>query len=339
MRYVYGFTKGGRKTDFGPIGLLGNGEQVYALPEDGLAAVVSETTEDAIALLPKEQLAERLARHQSVVESVMRSGQTVLPMKFGTMLADETQVSTLLRDNRRRLHGLLDEIEGLFEVEVIVTWPDVQQVFAEIAGEEEVEEMKRRIAELPPGESQSQRVALGKMVKERLEEKKRALQERIVPPLRQAARKTVRHAIRNDPVVVNAAFLVDRAARYKLEALVRETDRWEDGRLNFRIVGPLPPYSFSTVQVQRAELAELDEARRQLDLPERITVEQVADAARSAMRRYHPDADSGDEELPQKFERAKAAADLLKRFCPPEGLDLSHCERRELLHIELREEM
>ena len=224
--------------------------------------------------------------------------------------------------------------EGLFEIEVMAMWPDIQQVFAEIASHKDIMDLKKQITELPPGESLAQRLALGKLVKDRLEAKKRALQERILPAWEQAARSSVRHQIRNDVMVINAAFLVDAAARYRLEALVRKADREEGGSLNFRIVGPLPPYSFSTIQLQRVQAAELDAARHELALSERITPRALVDAARSAMRQFHPDANPADTRLPQKFERIRTAADLLKRFCPPQGLDLSHAPLGELLLIE-----
>ncbi|MCK4376493.1 MAG: GvpL/GvpF family gas vesicle protein, partial [Candidatus Brocadiae bacterium] len=204
----------------------------------------------------------------------------------------------------------------------------------EIAGQKDVVELKRQIARLPADESLAQRLSLGKLVKERLDAKKRAVQERILPPWEQVAHRTVRHQIRHDAMVVNAAFLLDSEGRRKLEALVNKADREEGGSLNLRIIGPLPPYSFSTVQLRRAHLAELDAARRELALPERIAPHLVADAARSAMRRAHPDTDTEDASLPEKFERVKTAVELLKRFCPPQGLDLRDTQQREFLLVE-----
>ena len=338
MKYIYGFIEAGGKTDFGHIGLE-NGEPVRALPYDGLAAVISETSSRAMSSLPREQLAGRLARHQAVVETVMKADHTVLPMKFGTALDNEAQVTELLRRNRQKLQALLDDIEKLFEVEVIATWPDIQEVFAQIAGEEDIVQLKQRIAGLSAEESTAERLRLGKMVKGRLDARKQALQERLLPPWEEVAHSSVLHEIRNDSVVVNAGLLVDETALGRLVVQVRDADRQEGESLDFRIVGPLPPYSFSTVQVHRARLSELEQARHELGLPEHISPEQIADAARSAMRRFHPDAAPRDKHMPQKFERTKAAADMLGRFCPPRGLDLTDCGSDELLLIERREEL
>ena len=334
MRYIYGFIKAEGKPDFGPIGIGGDGETVYGFPYDGVAALISETSNASPSSVPQEELVESLALHQLVAEKVMTAGFTILPMKFGTVLESETRVAETLQANREMLLGLLDDIEGLFEIEVVAMWHDVQEVFAEIAAQKDIMELKKQVAKLPPDESMAERLSLGKLVKDRLDAKKRGLQERILPAWEQVARRTVHHELRQDAMVVNAAFLLHAARRDTLEALVSKTDREEGGSLDFRIVGPLPPYSFSTVHLQRAQLDELDAARRELALSERITPPALADAARSAMRRFHPDANMEDSSLAQSFERIKAAAELLKRFCPPQGLDLSHAWRSEFLLIE-----
>ena len=334
MKYIYGFIQAEEKADCGPVGVGGHGEIVYGLALNGVAAVISETSDAAISSLPKKELVEWLAQHQSTAENVMKAGYSVLPMKFGAVLDSDAQVAEMLETNRHKLGALLADIGGLFEIEVVAMWADIEQVFADIGGHKDIVELKSRIAELPPGESLAERLSLGKLVKDRLEAKKRALQERILPAWERVARKTVRHEIRNDAVVINAAFLLDADGRDALENLVGKTDREEGGCLNFRIVGPLPPYSFSTVQLERRKLSELDAARRELELPECITPQALGDAARSVMRRFHPDANPADNDLPQKFERVKAAVELLKRFCPPQGLDLSDAPRREFLLIE-----
>ena len=334
MKYTYGFIADGTSADFGPIGVGGNGSSVYNIAYGGIAAVVSDTGDGAVTSAPKEELARHLAQHQFVSETVMNAGHSVLPVRFGTVLDSEVQVAEMLRTNSDNLRAFLAEVDGLIEIDVLAMWPDVQQVFHEIGREEDIVEHKNRIAKLPPGRSMAERVGLGKLVKDRLDDRKRALEDRILPQWEQVARRTLRHQVRHEAMIINAAFLVDAEGRDRLEARVAEADRQEQGALNFHVVGPLPPYSFNTVQLHRARVADLDAARREIDLAERITPQMVADAARSAMRRFHPDTDPTDRDLPQKFERVKTAADLLKRFCPPQGLDLRDTDRPEVLLVE-----
>ena len=321
-------------TDFGPIGIGGKGEHVCSLPRDGVAAVISETEDPATDSLTKEDLVEGLAQHQLVAETVMKAGCTILPMKFGTVIESDSQVAEMLETNREILSKLLNDIDGLFEFEVVVVWPDIELVFREIAGCTEIAELRNRIAKLPPSESMGARLSLGKLVKDRLDAKRLALQAHLLSRWERVARRTVCHEIRSDAVVLHVAFLLGADDRDRMEALVTQSDQEEGGSLSFRVMGPLPPYAFSTVQGRRAERAELDAARRELDLPESITPGALGGAARAAMRRYHPDGDAADASLPQKFQRVKAAADLLSHFCPSQGLDLRDTHRREFLLIE-----
>lgn len=337
MKYTYGFIASEGSSDFGHIGIGGDGATVYSVTHDEIAAVISDTNNADLSSIPKKELVHYLAQHQAVVETVMKAGHTIVPMKFGTVLESEALLREMLQNNHDKLQSLLVDIKGLFEVEVVAMWPDVQHVFEEIGAQKDIVELKSRIAKLPPGESMAERLSLGKMVKERLEAKKRAVYEALLPAWEQVARRTVHHEIRHDAVVINAAFLLDAQASDRLEALVRKADSDEGNTLNFRIIGPLPPYSFSAVQLRRSQITELDAARRELALPEQITPDVLEDAARSAMRVFHPDTNPADRDLGQKFERVKAAADLLKRFCPPQGLDLCSSESREFVLVELME--
>lgn len=334
MKYVYGFIKAEKAVDFGHFGIGDDKAMVRALPRDRIAAVASDTDNGPITSLPKETLAEHLAQHQLVVERVMEAGHTILPMRFGALLDSEELVDQMLETNRGKLDAMLCEIEGLFEIDVVAMWPDIQQVFAEIGRQKDIADMKNQIAKLPAAESMGQRVGFGKLVKEQLDAKKRTIQERILPSWERVAGQAVQHQIRNDVVVINASFLVDENGQAELEALVNKSDLDEGGALNFRIIGPLPPYSFSTVQLQRTSARELYVARRRLGLPACVTPQAVTDAARAAMRRFHPDSDPADSRLPEKFDRVKAAAELLKRFCQPGGLDLANTPQREFLLVE-----
>ena len=47
-----------------------------------------------------------------------------------------------------------------------------------------------------------------------------------------------------DRMLLNAAFLVDRAREHEFDAEVNRLDRRHGGRIKFTYVGPVPPYNF-----------------------------------------------------------------------------------------------
>jgi hypothetical protein len=97
-----------------------------------------------------------------------------------------------------------------------------------------------------------------------------------------------------DEMVMNAAFLVDRQGWQKLDDAVREQDRRYNGALNFRCIGPLPAYSFATLEAKQLTPQEVQRARQLLQLPERASLRQVKAAYHRLARKSHPDLNPED---------------------------------------------
>src|SRR5574337_721947 len=91
-----------------------------------------------------------------------------------------------------------------------------------------------------------------------------------------------------------------------------------DGAIDFRCVGPLPPYSFATVEVRSFEFEEIDRARRLLGLGEQATLQDAKEAYRRLVQQCHPDLISDGGKVGQKangaFEAATQAYRLLGEY-------------------------
>jgi preprotein translocase subunit Sec63 len=92
-------------------------------------------------------------------------------------------------------------------------------------------------------------------------------------------------------------------------------DKKYKGRLNFQRVGPLPPYSFSTIEVKKADFGEINKARKLLALGEEATLSQIKEAYWNLSSEYHPDKHNGDAEVQKRFEDISKAYELLKEYC------------------------
>ena len=68
----------------------------------------------------------------------------------------------------------------------------------------------------------------------------------------------------DDRMVANLALLLPKPASDALDRRLAELDEEFGSRLNFRCVGPLPPYSFATVEVNPPSFEAIDRARRGL---------------------------------------------------------------------------
>jgi len=316
---------------WGPIGLGGQDNEVYAQPYAEIAAVVSECPPLDFHAMGKERLVLYLAQHQQVTETIMKRYATLLPVKFGALLENEEGVDNLLRCGHRGLKTALEAMAGKVELELVATW-DAQQVFAEIGLEEDVAALKAGIACQPAQRTLPQRVKLGQMVKASLDRRKEEYQRAILDSLASQAADVQVNIFSADSVVANVAFLLDAGGQEVFYMKVHELDARFKSRLNFKVVGPLPPYSFGTVEVKKMDAGEVDRARKLLGLGTEATMREIHTAFRRQARRCHPDVAPEEAEAKERFLEIAAAYEVLTSCCRGQ-LDLSQGLQEEMRKV------
>jgi hypothetical protein len=83
------------------------------------------------------------------------------------------------------------------------------------------------------------------MVATALDEKRKREASGLVRALKQVAVDVSQGATLGDTMVFNAAFLVRKAGFPKFERALQTLGKRQNGRLDFKYAGPLPPYSFT----------------------------------------------------------------------------------------------
>ncbi|HEX9911925.1 MAG TPA: J domain-containing protein, partial [candidate division Zixibacteria bacterium] len=86
-------------------------------------------------------------------------------------------------------------------------------------------------------------------------------------------------------------------------------------KINFRNVGPLPPYSFSTIEVKKWQFEDIDKARRLLGLGEEITRSDIKNAHRKLAFKYHPDKNPEGAPFDKNFNELTQSYKLLLEYC------------------------
>ncbi|OGO05766.1 MAG: hypothetical protein A2Y73_07330 [Chloroflexi bacterium RBG_13_56_8] len=310
--YVYGIIPTGSEVIFEVGGLDGDDDEIRALPHGDLAAVIGPSPLASYQGLRREEAIQYLVAHQRVIESVMRDFP-VLPVKFGTVLPDESWALRALAQGESVFRNALDKLRDRVQMEIVALW-DLGKVFEEIGEEEPIVQLKARIAEYPPCETETDRISLGRMVQASLEQRRTALQGRLRESLQSVAPDMVVNPCMDDRMVANFALLVDKASRGALDRQLDGLDQEFEGRLLFRCVGPLPPYSFATIEVQMFSFEELDAARRQLGLPEIATFQEIRSAYRKIASQIHPDHSHNDPEAESRTAELTKAYKLLLAY-------------------------
>jgi hypothetical protein len=115
----------------------------------------------------------------------------------------------------------------------------------------------------------------------------------------------------NDAMVVNLALLIPDTGHEQLDQRLDQLDQQYGGQLQIRCVGPLPVYSFATLELQMPSFAEVDAARQSLNLYEQTSYSKLKHAFRSFVAKNHPDLNQQDEQAAARVDQMTQAYRLL----------------------------
>lgn len=272
----------------GNLGLEVRSRAFYAIEYGDLAAVVAVSPVRSYVSVARETLIGYLFTYQSVIEEIMKY-HTILPVKFGTFAKDESEVKRVLQTGYTELRDALNRIEGRIEIDLAVIWSDLKEVLREIGESEEIRRIREEVVKRPPEETFKERVRVGRMVKETLDERSESHVAEIMQVLKRCAIDFRAHDILSEGMIMNVAFLVEKAREDEFSLRVEELDDRYRNRVNFRCVGPLPPYSFSTIEIEFPDFQRIEDARKILCLGEEASEFEIKRAHRRLVHQFHPD--------------------------------------------------
>ncbi|MEA1964193.1 MAG: GvpL/GvpF family gas vesicle protein [Candidatus Aerophobetes bacterium] len=308
-RYIYGVIGTSEEKSFGPIGMGKRGNEVYTVPYQDIAAVISDSPIIDYKSLTKDVVAKYLLAHQSVIEQVMKH-HTIIPFKFGTTAESNEEIKAIMFHGYPKFTDVLKKMQGKIELDVMALW-DKHKIFKDIAEEPGIKKFKEAIKQNP---SDQDRIKLGMMVAASLDKGRKKCAREILGKLGEFAEDLSVHEVMGDEMIANVSLLIRKDREKRLDSEIGELDSKYGGRVNFRCVGPLPPYSFSVIEVKKISLDTLQNARNKLKLPGEATLNEVKHSYRRLASEYHPDKNSGLDSQ-SKFQAIKEAYDVLAECC------------------------
>ncbi len=311
--YVYGIIKSQGRQEFGHIGIGDPASQVLTLEYQDIAVVVSRSPFMLYDSLAKEKIVKDLVTHQFVIEKVMKHC-TILPVKFGTMVESEEEAIQFLAKGHDLLSNELRKIEAKIELDVVATWELPKVMTTIYRSNVQIQKKQSEVARMGAKVALEERVALGKSVGEALTAHKIGQQQLILQTLKDEVVDICLHELASDEMIFNAAFLLEKKREENFTHAIERLDQKLEGALNFRLVGPLPPYSFATMLLEKIDACRLAEAQRTLYLDDEITDKTLRDAYHQLAQKYHPDKSKNSKENALKFQRIHSAYKTLKAF-------------------------
>jgi len=284
VRYMYGVIGTSERKSFGPVGIGDQGDEVYTVPHQDIAAVISDSPIIDYKSLTKDVVARYLLAHQSAIEQVMKY-HTIIPFKFGTTAESDEELKAIMAQGYPKFTDALKKMQDRIELDVMALW-NKDEIFKDIAKELEVTKFKDTIKQNP---SDQDRVKLGRIVAALLENRRLECAQEILCRLGRFAEDVSIHDVLDGGMIANASLLLYKDREKGLDCEMGELDRKYEGRVNFRCVGPLPPYSFNVTEVKKIGFDTVENARSELKLPQEATQNEVKRSYRRLAREYHPD--------------------------------------------------
>jgi DnaJ-domain-containing protein 1 len=334
FKHLYGVVGAPENLNFGPV-RVGNQEgEVYPVTYKELSAIVSNTPFIDYKTMTKDLLVRCLLDHQKIIERVMDSCATI-PFKFGSLAHDEKEVKQILAESYSLFKSLLPWVRERVEFELVATW-DREKVFKALYEEEsEIRSFREMIERKSERDALLEKIKLGKLVCQYLKERRSRFKETILSQLKGSMESQCDHDVMDDLMILNMAFLLRKEMESEFDRKVQYLDQTFLGEVCFKLVGPLPLYSFQCIEIEWAEAKEVREALALLGLNENASSADVRNAYYRKAKSFHPDKAEEPLDSPSEFEKVVKAFHLVDR-CYRAYSSLPNEERILLMEVKTK---
>ncbi|MFZ2603859.1 MAG: GvpL/GvpF family gas vesicle protein, partial [Candidatus Omnitrophota bacterium] len=265
-------------------------KEAHFIPYQDIAAVVADSQIVDYTHMFKDALARGLVEHQKVIERIMSIGYSIIPMRLGTFAMNEEEVKDILNKGYALIKEIIPKISDKIEIDLVATWSDFTVTIKDAGEVKEIKEFKEELLRNSKGITVDDQMKIGFMLKKALDEKREQYALKIQDALKTIGINYKQHELMDDKMVANIAFLVDKAKEKEFYVKVEELNIEFKELLNFRCVGPLPAYSFFTIEIKKMQFNDVNLARKRLGiLEDRSSKDDIKKAFHRQVFIFHPD--------------------------------------------------
>ena len=292
-------------SNFGYIGI--NSREVKLVPYKDISVVVSNTPVINFDRLDKKELTKHVAIHQKVNEEVMKD-YDVVPMAFGIIAPSIAEVSRILEKAYLQFQTALKKVEGKVEFAVQIWWEPKKIL-------EEFKETDSEIQKLAGKRNVLAKLKLGKLIQKKMLNLRENFLQDVESTLMNISFDSTLNKLIDDEMIANFSFLIEKARESELDKKMQELGKKYEGKLRFKYIGPMPPYSFVNINLNLSNFELIDGARKLLELPQLVSIDEIKKAYYALAHQYHPDKHQGSPETEKQMKRIIEAYNILVNYC------------------------
>jgi len=240
-KYIYCFVKEKEGINICSSSFANIISPVYTLPFKDISAVVSNT--DIYEFDPTRK---NLLNHQRVITKVMDK-YTVIPVAFGTVGNNKKGIENIIEVNYKQLQEQLEFLENKSEVGLKVIWNE--NYFNQDIENKEIKELKSKVSGKEEDEVLLDKIQLGRLVQESIENRKEEYIQKIYEPLSKLAVKSKLKDGIPIKTVFNAYYLVNNSDSEIFDKEVEKLCKVYENKIDFSYSGPWPPYNFVELRI------------------------------------------------------------------------------------------
>jgi len=238
--YVYAIAKILKLPDI--IGI--ETEKLFLITYKDIAAIVSKTTFNEI-----DPTRKNIKNHVKAQEQLIMS-ETILPLSFGTIVPEKF-INGLLEKNYMVFSSELEKLSDTIEAEVKIVWNRDYLLDELDSKNSNYSNLRKKLNSVTsPLKKQEIVLQIGKLVEKAVDNWKRTYAVKALNVLKNMSVETKENDISRVELLMDASFLINRKDEEAFIAMLNELDEETGGRLNFKYIGPLPPYNFLKMKLE-----------------------------------------------------------------------------------------